>query len=288
MQLIERQDDTPQDDGRSTKQDGNAVSSSDQSDSTSSNSSDSRLSDKKGEKRKLPLEPIVEVVDQVQGIISRLHQLSRAIRNASQQDRALKIAKFEVKNPNDIELCADLKEHVTWLLDHYYPQSDPELRVRLLSGILLRQKQFLYRKSRRKEIRTHSFPLSNVSEAVVAAVPTVAPKPQSVTSRQERTEPQAPRSNAEKSIAQTQNTVSVFDEKLFTPDAAPLRQPAMSVRSTRQDKDLDWPAPPMRQKGTIETECPYCFDILAEDEISDIKLWRFVTLQKISAVANLG
>lgn len=288
MQLIERQDDTPQDDGRSTKQDKNTVSSSDQSDSTSSNSSDSRLSDKKGEKRKLPLEPIVEVVDQVQGIISRLHQLSRAIRKASQQDRALKIAKFEVKNLNDIELCADLKQHVTWLLDHYYPQSDPELRVRLLNGILLRQKQFFYLKSRHKEIRTYSFPLPNISEAVVAAVPTVAPTPQSVTSRQERTEPHTPRSIAEKSIAQTQNTVSAFDEKLFTPDAAPSRQPAMSVRSTRQDKDLDWPAPPMRQKGIMETECPYCFDILAEDEISDIKLWRFVTLKKISAVADFG
>lgn len=217
---------------------------------------------------------ISEVLEQTKGIISRLQRLSIAIKKASKRDRSNKIANFEPKEQDDIQWRNELREHAVWLLDHFFPQSDRGLRSRLLAGIVLRQKRLLYFKNKWKQGRSQ-LSLPRELPPVTAPIPSIH-DPVEIRVAQEISPSHSPRRSNQSAITRTQNTASAFDEKMFKPEAAPSRQPALSVRSMRQDKDLDWPAVPKRPKKDIECECPYCFDILEDEEFSDIMAWRSV------------
>jgi hypothetical protein len=89
----------------------------------------------------------------VRGIISRLQRLSIAIRRALRVGRATKIAEFQITNQSDFDLCADLTEYSIKVIEENSPKSDEGLRKRLLAAILLRQKRFIYYKSRRAKTK---------------------------------------------------------------------------------------------------------------------------------------
>lgn len=191
-----------------------------------------------------------------------------AIRKASKQDRNSKILKFNPTTKEDIEVYTNLRQHATWLMELKYEGINPELRSHLLEAVLLRQKRFLYRKSQ-----------GAVPKPKLARAPSPAPGNIALRSTPHVPNSQARKSTNDKSVAHTQktaNTASAFDERAFKPKAPPSKGSAMSVTSLRQDKELEWPAPPRKSNPEIECECPYCFDFLTDDEIVDTKAWRFV------------
>jgi hypothetical protein len=241
-------------------------STSTKSDSSSALSSDSEVPDGATRFRNLD-SGISELLGEIHGIITRLQRLSTAIKKASKQDRANKVAKFEPKDKKDIEQCKELRQHAAWYLEHLFPSSEDALRNRLIAAIMLRRKRFLYLKDRRERGRIQLPPLS--------PEPPSASRPVSglpgldhinLIQKKEGVLESANRSN-KSAMAKTQNTVSAFDENQFKPDAPPSRQPAVSVRSRRQDEILDWPAVPRQSNNSVEHECPYCYDFL-EDEIT--------------------
>jgi hypothetical protein len=216
----------------------------------------------------------LEILQAVESLISSLQRLSMAIRRASKQARSGKIARFELRSQADLTLRADLEVHASWLMELRYPNADERVRMHLCAAILVRQKRFLYRKSRRAKIQAPNFAAGTQISAETASI-SMTPASVSSPQNQRPLPQQVTKSEAGKSIATSQNTAAAFDEKKFDIDAMQPKKPAMSVRSLRQDKNLDWPPPPRFPPGIFEIECPYCFDFLTKNELSSLDVWKY-------------
>ena len=202
-----------------------------------------------------------------------------AIRHGSKQARSEKIARFELQSLVDLGLRADLKAHASWIMKLRYPNADESVCKHLCAAILERQKRFLYRQSRRAQILAPNFAGGTQISEIMKPAETapISMTPASVSSPQSwRPNPQqVTKSEAGKSIATSQNTAAAFDEKEFDIDAMQPKKSAMSVRSVRQDKTLNWPPPPRFPPGIFEIECPYCFDFLTKNELSKLDAWEY-------------
>jgi hypothetical protein len=202
-----------------------------------------------------------------------------AIRQASKRDRDHKIAKFQIKDRDDKKLHIGLEDQAACFLSCHFPKAEEPLRRHLIESVLLRQKRFLYRKSKRKQVKMPMFtPVPDIS------IPSAAPPMRMLTSEpsiaapQERTKSEALASKQGTALS-SQNTASAFDERAFDPDPSQSTPRPSSVISVQQDKRMDWPPPPKRTSPNVEVECPYCFDFLTDQELLVPDLWRFEPLQ---------
>jgi hypothetical protein len=250
--------------------------------STSSLSSDSR--EATGPKTRPGFPPkALEVLQEVHNIIGSLQRLSMAIRHASKQARADKIAKFELQNKENVDMQDQLRESMSGMIKRTLPKVEEDLRSHLIAAVLLRQKRFLYSKEVKQNRLESAFPIvpefSEDSNAFSEA-PKDSDSPPRMHFPPAVSEPQSHttydlKSDAGRSVATSQNTAAAFDEKLHDINAiVPRKESAQSEGSMDQDKSLKWPSPPKLQSGQVDIECPYCFDILSEDELKKKKTWQ--------------
>lgn len=235
-------------------------------------SSDSRFSDTLRTREDFPPR-ILEVLQEVNSIISSLQRLSMAIRHASQQARDVRISRHEFVDQNDIDMQRELEAHATWKIGFKFPDADKAICRHLVAGILLRQKRFLYRKSKQTDPVPKVFETGpELPPALVKEVPSVPVSASAPQIPHERPTESGPG----KSITTSRNTANAFDEKTHDIEATAVPKKLVeSVRSVRQDDSLDWPPPPKLPPGTTEVECPYCFDFLTQAELSSPKVWKY-------------
>jgi hypothetical protein len=242
--------------------------------SSSSSSTESRTSEQSEDEHRVQ-STVMDILDEVTAIISRLQRVSTAIRKALRRRRNEKILNSELEDPGHIALYKHLEDRTTWILSNWFPQSDENTRQKLLAAILLRQKRFLYMKSRRAKPSILEVSSMNPPQAINTSIPNQPTQPKQGLPKSDLVivapEPEA--EQVESRTAPTMATGTTFNEKLFSMDDP---RPARSVRSQNQDKVLDWPLPPKIPPGSSEYECPYCFDLLTKDELAG-ELWRFVT-----------
>lgn len=242
------------------------------SSSPSTDSSDSGISDTMRTRDDFPPR-ILEVLKEVNSIISSLQRLSMAIRYASKQARDVKIARHELKDQEDIDMQDELETHATWKIGFKFPNADKAICKNLVAGILLRQKRFLYLKSKRTEFVPQVF---EISPELPPASSTEGPQVPVSVSALRVTRDAKTTLGVARSITTSRNTANAFDEKIHDIEAIDMpKRLVQSVRSVMQDDALDWPPPPRLTPGSMEIECPYCFDFLTETEISSPKLWKY-------------
>jgi hypothetical protein len=197
------------------------------------------------------------------------------IRHVSKQGRDEIIARRPLENEENLELQTELGEHVSFLIGWKYPTADEKICTNLCAGVLFRQKRFLYRKERERGgsvIQQAPGLVALAGNPLVSVATALAPE---VSSHMEPVLFQHAEviSKPEKSVATSKNTADVFDEKLLDSVIKPKKTPP-SVRSLRQDGEIEWPRAPKCPPGKTEVECPYCFDFLTKEELANDGTWR--------------
>jgi hypothetical protein len=229
-------------------------------DSFSTTSSDSRRTNRSSEEWRE--NPTLEILEAVKSTITRLQRISVQIKRYSKQGRDEKVAKFNITDPDDLELHHDLAQYATWVIRYRYPSLDERLQTLLLDALLFRQKRFLYRRARTRAQKTLRFGTLHGSQEHDVQ-----------NSRYEYR-----KSTTAASRVTSQLTATTFNEKAFKRETTPSRRTASSAfRSIVQDGHMDWPPPPKPQTpGSFQCTCPYCFELISDNEMQDKTAWRLV------------
>jgi hypothetical protein len=204
--------------------------------------------------------PLKEIVD-------RLLRLSLLIRKAATPNRNRRIEEFVKDNEDYYALSDAFKRCNIRRLEDRYPMIDEQTLKFLVASIAWRWKRFMYLQSRKKQ--AISSPRKELPPRFL--VEPMLPLPKTVNQSQ----PFLPQDKAHppklsKSELLTEHTATTFQQEISKSETNSTRPSMIPTVSVVQEKDFHLPP---RPKGPI---CPYCFDVLLEEELNEDVCWRLV------------
>lgn len=207
------------------------------------------------------------VASNVEDTLDQLFRFSRAVRRSGMLHRLVKIANHTEYGPDGVNLTSKFHMATGKIIDHYLKgcTASQELRKRLVDTICLRQRNFSYLKSQKKNRSTtiqvpEKLP-SRVSSTFVRSFSVIAPI--TTTGQKEKPLKLKPRLDLDLGRSLMTATTAQIDQVLLDhsiQSSMGASQPEVS------DEDLELPRPPDFPHGRTEWECPYCLVVCSVKE----------------------
>jgi hypothetical protein len=208
----------------------------------------------------------------VKEIVDRLQRLSLAIRRAAAPNRHRRIEEFINDHEGYSTLSDAFERSIMRRLEDRYPGMaavDGKALRFLGASIAWRRKRFLYLQSRKEQ------PGIKPQKELP---PPVSVQPAMLLPDSVLQQLYLPQNKAEiihqpgipKTELLSEHTATTFDQEISKSETHSTRAPTIPTISVVQEKDFDRPP---RPKGP---GCPYCFDLLLDEELNEEVYWRFV------------
>ena len=214
----------------------------------------------------------ISSLQEIDGVISRLYQLSAIIRKPVTLQETARVATY-IEKVEDSSDAAEFESHVRWQIRFRMPDASERIVNRLVSAVLFRRRKLQYRARHQKKL---SQGLEVAFQAEVL-LPIISQQPQGKKIRiQRQGSPFLAASASGKSSSSTiplsATEASVVNRRALASYPKSLAGGSNLTRSAIARRDqLDVPPPPMSMEAE-EAICPYCFEVVDKAKMAR-SLW---------------
>jgi hypothetical protein len=216
---------------------------------------------------------------EIEGLITRLHRLSIAIRAAGERNPYSRIINFTIVDENGKDIDSAFESFIQGVLEFRYRNLPSSLRQRLASAICFRRRRFLYHEARSHSLAQRSSfnPRLEGNRPNEAGLFLNLASPSSATgSITSQTDTSPARLSTDNLTLGSPSTVhSGFDRnKLRLPAIVPQTQGSIAPsENSVVQRSTEIPHAPTVPKGMAEYQCPYCRKVLAARTFSGTR-WK--------------
>ena len=215
--------------------------------------------------------PVTDRLQFLERTIDRLFRLSKHIRRPSILRHNPKADSFPITDEAGVNIDVSFRDFALQIVAHRFPEITAGLRERLLQGVVLRRKRFLYRRSHQRKLSTPLVAMLSSSASIRAA--DYRNYEAESTIKGDRVLSESPvqekggfdeklvsRSALSHTSASGEAETSIPLEKVEHDEES--NQSTVFTNTHTSSSPIQVPEPPKPVPGSKEFECPYCCTIL--------------------------